>query len=1343
MTLFTPLTDAHLDLLTSSGISAEFAIAKGVRSATTAADLPEGAPRWWDGALPGLLFPWTGRDGHIEWQLRPDVPRALAPDEKPPKYLSRSTEDGYVSTPWNLLPGTPEGPVLIVEGTKQALAAAEYAPDGWGVLGILGCWGGSSRGLPSSALAWLQGRDVVVCMDADYASNAHVWDAAERLTRALESEAASSVRFIKLPASGTTGLDDILGVREADNRSAYLARLIELAKPETFAARRRPKDKVDPGALFDPEFGLRTEFVARALLERAPMAITAEGRFAVYRAGVYATDGGHALSAELAELTGDRYRAGHDASVAGSLSYLLRGREIPDRVHVPLLNLANGLLDVTTGLLYVHDPQHLTTVQLPVMWDEHALCPAYENWLAEAVGEEQVAALEESVAAMLDPRRTPARAVMLFGPSRSGKSTFLRILQAIAGPRNTSSATLHQLSDDPFAAAQVYGKILNVAADLSSSEVRDISLFKRLTGDDLVLGNRKFGQQFEFRNKALFAFSANTLPTVSESSRAYQERIRPFEFPTTFAGREDPSIEESIMAELPGILRRWVAALARRGTRGRDLPVAESTRRRFEEASNSATSFVRECTLFTGVPSERTTTTDLYFAYGQWSSESGRKPLGRTKFAESLRSMAPEVQELRDASKIRAWNLRLIPHSEWSNGVNDHGDAGVGQDHPAGGRVAESALITPTSRKHTFIDSEMCADPQMSGNRADSATLPPASSAPESPREAPLGYPVAQLQDDLTPVTLAGPVALDTEGCDIKEQWDRAPGDYLRLIGVESEAGYAVTTDQTSAAVALAQAPMIIGHNLLSFDGPHIERAAMAAGVKGPDLIAMARQGRLFDTLVADTLLNPPPAHMKPERALPLFSLAESAARWSVAGKTDNLKELAEKHGGFDKIPLDDAEYHAYLRGDVTAHGALARAMAPSITPYHMREMRVAAIAGAMTSAGVLVDKPLLAERTARVKADKAAMIEVLRTEFGVTATTKAGKPSTSPQSTDEGKLAIVDAFHRLNVDPRHIPKTGEGAPSMGKDAMGVLAKMYAFNRDVVRLCAVVTNLSGARTVYQTASTYLAADGRVHPSITMLQASGRWSVTKPGMTVFGKRGGRVVEREIFVAAEGHSLIAADLSQIDMRAIAGHSQDWAFIQNFMPDPMTGKPRDAHAETALAVFGDASRRDDAKPCNHGWQYGLGVDGAVKQGIDRSLFEQFDRGMQRAYVGLCAYREGLRDHAGAGGYLDNGFGRIMRPDRNRAYTQGPALMGQGTARDLMMKVILDLPDDIARMLRIQVHDEIVLEVKDSDVPEITDILNKTMTFEWCPPHGTIPIPIIGEVSKPGKNWAACYAK
>ncbi|WP_158806279.1 MULTISPECIES: DUF5906 domain-containing protein [Streptomyces] len=85
---------------------------------------------------------------------------------------------------------------------------------------------------------------------------------------------------------------------------------------------------------------------------------------------------------------------------------------------------------------------------------------------------------------MLDQSRTPTKAAFLFGPPRSGKSTFLRTIKQIAGETNCSAVDLHQLAYDKFTAAHLRGKMVNLSADPSSKDVADTLLPEGLTEAD-------------------------------------------------------------------------------------------------------------------------------------------------------------------------------------------------------------------------------------------------------------------------------------------------------------------------------------------------------------------------------------------------------------------------------------------------------------------------------------------------------------------------------------------------------------------------------------------------------------------------------------------------------------------------------------------------------------------------------------------------------------------------------------------------------------------------------------------------------------------------------------------
>lgn len=591
------------------------------------------------------------------------------------------------------------------------------------------------------------------------------------------------------------------------------------------------------------------------------------------------------------------------------------------------------------------------------------------------------------------------------------------------------------------------------------------------------------------------------------------------------------------------------------------------------------------------------------------------------------------------------------------------------------------------------------------------------------------------------------PLIFDLETHDGNERFDGPeypcghPGPYVRVGGVQIGQTYTHSSDMAGLSKLVGASQLAVGHNILHFDLP----------VLGVDMLAKTRKREVYDTMVVEAVLDPPENDERSgatERAMKRYGLQATCERHGLVGKEQKIKDLVKEFGSWCAIPVDHPDFLDYLEGDVKATKRLfAHQVSHDIPEYAWREHRVQALASTTTSAGLEVDRPLLMERHTAVQEAKAELTERLVTKYEIPTTTASGKPAKSPHTTKDGKAAIAKAFLSLGVDESDLPRTTPSAThpagqhAFGGDAMEELAAKHHDSADIQDLCDVVAALAGQRSVYGTAVTYLRGDGRVHPSVATFQASGRWSVTKPGMTVYGKRDGRVVERAIFQASEGHLLLTADLAQIDMRAVAAHSQDENYIDVFR------SKRDLHSEIASTLWGGPKvgnpKREIAKPMGHGSNYGMQAEKiAATAGIPIHEAEQFLRIRAAMFPQLTRWTEQIRQQAQYGS-LDNGFGRIMRCNPRRAFTQGPALMGQGTTRDLMMECLLRLPDDIARMLRIMVHDEVVLEVPIADVEEVGQEIIKAMTFEWAPPWASIPVPIEVDLGKSGKSWMDCYRK
>jgi P4 family phage/plasmid primase-like protien len=600
---------------------------------------------------------------------------------------------------------------------------------------------------------------------------------------------------------------------------------------------------------------------------------------------------------------------------------------------------------------------------------------------------------------------------------------------------------------------------------------------------------------------------------------------------------------------------------------------------------------------------------------------------------------------------------------------------------------------------------------------------------------------------------------------------------YVRLAGYVTEDGAEVVVNSVDELIKrLEDADEIYGHNLLGFD-----------------LMALARHhGADYDKLAAKTMdtlrwvqtIDPPgAAHEKPWATKGYYGLDQVAERNGLPGKTDDLAALAFKYGpeeidgrkldkaertdhGFGRIPVN--ELSVYFSGDLQATRGVRRALGEP-TPYIKREMRVAALQHRPTLTGWKVDVPVLRE-LADAEADKKRQsLEWLHENCGVPLTRSVGKgrgknrtftdePVKSPLSTTEGREAIIAAF--ADRGAVHYPKTASGLISLNKDALGEASYMVGkgagarqvpamLNPNVLRMfaergadvdalremCGHIVTVTSSVQKYQEILDHLVGD-RIHPQVGDLQGSGRWAYVRPSVTNMAKRGGKVHQRRPLIADDGSLLICFDLDQVDMRAIAGHCQDPAYMANFAPGA------DAHSMIADAVFGrhDGEWRDNAKRIGHGWNYGMSVKGIANSGVELELAQKFDDQMNAQYPGLSAWRQEVRDRAAAGQMLDNGFGRLMRCNPDRAWTQAPALMGQGGARDIMCEALLRLVDMIpeaTEWLRCVVHDEVVLCVPEHMAEGVKEAVLEAFTFEFK------GVPITAGASKAARDWASCYSK
>ena len=256
----------------------------------------------------------------------------------------------------------------------------------------------------------------------------------------------------------------------------------------------------------------------------------------------------------------------------------------------------------------------------------------------------------------------------------------------------------------------------------------------------------------------------------------------------------------------------------------------------------------------------------------------------------------------------------------------------------------------------------------------------------------------------------------------------------------------------------------------------------------------------------------------------------------------------------------------------------------------------------------------------------------------------------------------------------------------------------------------------------------IAPDGRVHTSYAMAATStGRLSSNDPNLQnipIRTEEGRRI--RRAFIAEDGHLLLSADYSQIELRVLAHMAGIAALKEAFARDV------DVHAVTASQMFGvpiegmDPLLRRNAKMINYGIIYGIGAFGlAQRLGIEFDVARRYIEAYFEQYPGIRDYMERAKAEARTHGYVTTLFGRLCAtPEINsgnpsrRGYAERAAINApiQGSAADIMKRAMIRADRALsqsnlgARML-LQVHDELVFEVPEDEVEPTADLIRDVM--------------------------------
>ena len=499
------------------------------------------------------------------------------------------------------------------------------------------------------------------------------------------------------------------------------------------------------------------------------------------------------------------------------------------------------------------------------------------------------------------------------------------------------------------------------------------------------------------------------------------------------------------------------------------------------------------------------------------------------------------------------------------------------------------------------------------------------------------------------------------------------------------------------------------------------------------DLILLRRQGIELrglagDTMVASYLLDPT------RRAHNLDDLAQEY----LGHKMISYRELVGKGGSFADVGLEEAKIYACEDAHVTY--LLHEKMWPllkehSLWPLFMEvEIPLIYVLAEMEIVGVKIDlvylRELSREFERRLLELEERIYSLAGEAFNINSTRRLG--------------SIL--FDKLGL-PRLKKTRKKTGYSTDVEVLEELAALHELPRLILEY----------RTLAKLKSTYVDAlprmvnplDGRLHTSFNQtVTATGRLSSSEPNLQnipVRGEEGTKI--RRAFVPEEGHLLLSADYSQIDLRVLAHYSQDQTLVEAF------ARGEDIHARTAMEIFGvpremvTSEMRRVAKTINFGIVYGMSPYGLAKElKIGRREAAAFIERYFERYPGVRDYMQQIVAEARERGYVATIFGRkrylpdINSPNRAaREFAERTAINTpiQGSAADIIKLAMIEIHRSIkkeempAKMI-LQVHDELLFEIPE---PQVEDVARRIV--ELMETVVKLRVPLKVNVSW-GKSWA-----
>lgn len=289
-------------------------------------------------------------------------------------------------------------------------------------------------------------------------------------------------------------------------------------------------------------------------------------------------------------------------------------------------------------------PKYFNVNPIPYEMGESKETPVIDSIFAEWVGEDYVTTLKETIALGAIQDYPLHRIIYLFGSGLNGKGCFMRFLNIFFGQDNVCSTTLTRILKSNFESAKLYKKLICLMGETEFTTLTDTATIKQLTGQDLISGEFKGINGFDFENYALVFMGSNSLPMTMDKTKGFYRRPMIIDFPNEFPEGIDVlnKIPKEEYNSLCNQILELLPPLIKRGRFHKDGDI-EQRKEKYEEKSNPLGLFIKES--FVQDVNGEIPFFEFYDGFDVFCKERGFREMTKRNVSSQLGNMGYETEK--------------------------------------------------------------------------------------------------------------------------------------------------------------------------------------------------------------------------------------------------------------------------------------------------------------------------------------------------------------------------------------------------------------------------------------------------------------------------------------------------------------------------------------------------------------------------------------------------------------------------------------------------------------------------------------------------------------------------